>query len=92
MFYGCKELKEIKGINKFITSKVSNMRAMFYECNKLIKLDLNFDTSNVTDMERKFYKCKALMEIIGIDRFNTNKVINMKLMFLYCNNLVNLNF
>ena len=29
MFYKCHALKEIKGINKFITDKVINMEAMF---------------------------------------------------------------
>ena len=50
MFNKCHKLKEIKGINKFNTDKVTNMRAMFCECNKLENLNLNFDTSNVNDM------------------------------------------
>ena len=54
MFNKCNELKEINGINKFNTSKVSNIGAMFQAYNKLKNLDLNFDTSNVTDMESTF--------------------------------------
>ena len=51
MFNECKKLKEIKGINKFNTNKVNNMKAMFQLCNEIEYLDLsNFDTSNVTDM------------------------------------------
>ena len=35
MFNLCKELKDIKGINKFNTNKVTNMRTMFQLCNEL---------------------------------------------------------
>ena len=32
MFNHCEKLKEIKGINKFNTNKVTNMKAMFQAC------------------------------------------------------------
>ena len=35
MFNHCHKLKEIKGINKFITKKVSNMNAMFQEYDEI---------------------------------------------------------
>ena len=55
MFGGCNKLKEIKGIDNFKTNNVSNMIAMFQDCNKLEYLDLsNFNTSNVTDMNKMF--------------------------------------
>ena len=58
MFNNCINLKEIKGINKFITTKVNNMKAMFQECNELEYIDLsNFDTSNVVNMEFMFNNC-----------------------------------
>ena len=61
---------------------------MFNECNNLEYLDLsNFDTSNVIDMGFMFNKCILLKEIKGINRFNTNKVNNMKAMFQECNEL-----
>ena len=45
MFNKCKKLKEIKGINKFKTNKVNNMKQMFKKCCELEYLDLsNFDT------------------------------------------------
>ena len=47
IFNECNSLKEIKGINKFKTNKVTNMCAMFQDCNALLNVDLNFDTSNV---------------------------------------------
>ena len=39
MFYECSKLKEIKGINNFNTSKVTNMWGMFEGCESLEYLD-----------------------------------------------------
>ena len=50
------KLREIQSIEKIDTSKVTNMGAMFYECNSLTSLDLSrFDTSRVTNMENMFF-------------------------------------
>ena len=68
MFNKCHKLKEIKGINQFITNNVTNMTTMFQGCNEIEYLDLsNFNTSNVTDMECMFNKCHKLKEIKGIN-------------------------
>ena len=91
MFNKCYKLKEIKGINQFNTNNVTNMKAMFGECNELISLDLsNFNTSKVTDMEGMFNKCHKLKEIKGINQFTTNNVTNMRAMFQQCNELISL--
>ena len=61
MFSKCNKLKEIKGINKFNTNKVTNMKKMFQLCNVFEYLDLsNFNTSNVTDMTCMFAGCNNL--------------------------------
>ena len=39
MFNHCYKLKEIKGINKFNTSKVNNMGGMFQYCSEIEYLD-----------------------------------------------------
>ena len=68
MFEGSYKLKEIKGINKFNTNKVENMKTMFENCKKLEYLDLsNFNTSNVIDMSFVFNECNKLQEIKGIN-------------------------
>ena len=73
-----KKLKEIKGINKFNTSKVTDMCGMFYQCFELEHLDLsNYNTLNVIDMKLMFSECKKLKEIKGINKFNTSKVTDM---------------
>ena len=60
-FNECYKLKEIKGINKLNTDKVTDMNTMFQECKELEYLDLsNFNTSNVTKMNHMFNKCHRL--------------------------------
>ena len=74
LFNECHKLKEIKGIDKFKTSNVTNMRAMFQQCMEVKSLNLsNFDISNVIDISQMFNKCHKLKEIKGIDKFNTLK-------------------
>ena len=64
MFNKCYQLKEIKGINKFNTINVNNMKDIFVECKEIEYLDLsNFNTSNVTNMNCMFNKCYKLKEI-----------------------------
>ena len=87
MFNECHNLN-IKGINNFNTSKVTNMNTMFQECYELEYLDLsNFDTSNVTDMEAMFNNCLKLKDIKGINNFDLTKVKNKNKIFDGCKNL-----
>ena len=91
LFNECFKLKEIKGLNKFNTTKVNNMFGMFYNCKEIEYLDLsNFDTSKVANMGEMFYYCVKLKEIKGINNFNTKKVTKMNGMFSYCKELENL--
>ena len=67
MFNQCLKLREIKGINKFMTNIVDSTYAMFQLCIELEYLDLsNFDTSNIKNMAFMFNKCYKLKEIKGI--------------------------
>ena len=53
MFVHCSKLKEIKGINNFNTSNITNINSMFLFCEKIEYLDLtNFYTSNVTNINK----------------------------------------
>ena len=91
VFNECHKLKEIKGLDKFVTDNVTNMIGMFQSCKELEKLDLtSFNTSNVTNMDGMFNECFKLKEIKGINNFNTNKVTSMKVMFQLCRELENL--
>ena len=74
----------------FNTSKVTNMRNMFYQCTSLTSLDLsNFDTSSVTNMSGMFINCSSLTEL-NVSNFDTSKVTNMRYMFDGCSKLTSL--
>ena len=88
MFACCSKLKEIKGLNNFITDNVTDMSGMFWQCKELNYLNLsNFNTSNVTNMKGIFSLCNNLKEIEGINNFITNKLKDVSLMFANCNKL-----
>lgn len=77
-------------INKLDTSKVTNMKYMFSNCNKLQTIDLsNFNTSNVTDMSYMFNYCEELSPL-NLSNFDTSKVTNMSNMFYRCRKLTEL--
>ena len=64
MFSKCYKLKEIKGINKFITKKVNDLSSMFNQCRTIERLDLSsFEISNVKDMSNMFSECNSLKEL-----------------------------
>ena len=72
MFNKCYKLKEIKGINQFITNKVTDMNTMFQLCKELEYLDLsNFNTSNVTNMSFMF-TCSDKLKYLNVSNFIIN--------------------
>ena len=85
MFNKCKKLKEIKGLDKLITSNLTNMEGMFQDCSEIESLDLsNLDTSNVTNMAYLFNNCHNLKEIKGLNNFITTGVTDFQSMFKSC--------
>ena len=92
MFNRCKNLKEIKGINRFITYKVTNLKSMFQDCNSIESLDLsNFNISNFTNMEFMLCGCMKLKEVKGLKKLNSSIKTNMKEIFQSDNESINLN-
>ena len=68
-------------------NNLTNTNHMFYNCNKLINLDLsNFNTQNVTNMSYMFYSCNSLTNL-NLSNFNTQNVIDMGSMFCKCHSL-----
>jgi len=85
MFNHCEKLKELKGLNKFITNNVTTTEGMFQSCFSMEYLDLsNFDTSNVIIMDYMFEECIKLKGIKGLNKLKTNKVESMNGMFQEC--------
>ena len=74
----------------FNTSKVKNMKFMFFQCTSLKKIDLSgFDTSNVTNMWSMFGYCNSL-KTLDLSSFDTSKTENMESMFYGCISLSSL--
>ena len=86
MFYCCKQLTEIIGLNKFKTTGVELMAYMFNNCSSLTSLDLtSFDTHNVTEMENMFKNCTNLTEIkVSRSKWVINDNCNTTDMFTGC--------
>ena len=86
MFYSKYDEQKIKNIleidlSNFDTSKVTNMRTMFYDMRNLTTLNIsNFDTSQVTDMSYMFMHMSSLTTL-DLSNFNTSKVTDMREMF-----------
>ena len=73
------------------TSNVTNMRAMFQDCQLLEKLNIsNFNTTKVTIMRYMFNYCYSLTEL-DLSHFDTSKVTEMQSMFQFCSALKSLN-
>ena len=73
-------LVEVLGAN---TTGVTNMRAMFNNCQSLTSVPL-FDTSSVTNMRAMFSFCTSLT---NIPLFDTSKVTDMESMIADCRSL-----
>ena len=74
-------VKEIRGLQNFNTSKVRNMNVMFHGQIKIKTLDLSsFDTGQVVDMSHMFGNCFALVNL-NLSSFNTKNVQSMAAMF-----------
>ena len=82
IFEDCINLKEIKGINYFITDNVLDMNSIFKNCKSLTSLNIsNFKTNKVIDMSFMFFGCENLHEIVGINNMKTNNVLYLNSMF-----------
>ena len=85
-----RELTTIDGMELLDTSRTTDMRSMFYGCEKLTSLDVSkWNTSRVTDMSLMFSSCESLAGL-DVSNFDTSKVTNMGNMFFYCSKLTSL--
>lgn len=90
--YGMKTMENLVPIDfsKFNTSKVKNMKEMFFN-SFLPSLDIrSFDTSNVENMERMFDDLKYIRDL-DLSGWNVKKVNNIQGIFSRLNKLQSLN-
>ena len=91
--YGSEKIQKFLelDLSNFNTSKVTNMRSMFFGMSNLTTLNLsNFDTSKVTNMGSMFSGLSSLTTL-NLSNFDTSKVTNMRSMFFGMSNLTTLN-
>ena len=96
MFFRFMNDENIKNIldvdlSSFDTSKVTDMRSMFFGMYNIITLNLsNFNTSKVTDMAYIFHNMHNLTTL-NLSSFDTSRVTDMEHMFSYMYSLTSLN-
>ena len=92
MFYNCSNLFSLPDIDKWDTTKVTNMRAMFSRCSLLSSLhDISkWDTSNVTTMKNMFSNCSSLELLPDISEWDISKVNDISHFFKNCSKLKSL--
>ena len=89
-FSYCNMLTEIENISYLNTSEMRYMGYMFYNCSKLLSLDLsNFNTAMAVDMSDMFGNCSMLLSL-DLSNFNTAMVEDMRNMFYNCSMLKSL--
>lgn len=87
LFAGYKNAFSINFNGCYSTTGATDMRYMFYGCERLTDLDvLWFDTEDVQNMRAMFANCRALTKL-NVSNFQTLKVTDMSFMFWKCKQL-----
>ena len=87
LFAGCAGLEVIVFQGNFDTSQTVNMSGMFFQCEKLVNMDVSgFDTSRTTDMNGMFSCCSSLTDL-NLWNFDTSHTTQMYSMFSGCTSL-----
>ena len=90
LFFNCRALEQIEGLEYLNTSEVTDMSSMFNECVRLTSLNVkNFNTHKVKDMSGMFLLCSGLTSL-DLSHFNTQNVTGMNGMFSSCSGLTSL--
>lgn len=92
MFLGFTNLTEIQGMQNLNVVNITNMSAMFKNCNKLQSVDLSgFKDVKPVDMMNVFSGCNSLesVDLSFLDLTDVNKYTNL---FYNCKSLENINW
>lgn len=92
MFFNCKKLKEIKGLENWNVSNVKNMSHMFYNCESMISIYnlSDWDVSRVIDICSMFYGCDCISDISYLKNWNLSSIKYMDNMFAECHSIIDI--
>ena len=93
MFYKCKLLRNIRGLDYLDVSECISFKYMFYECSLLsdIKGLQNWNVSNVKNFRGMFWDCSSLPDIEPLQNWDVSNGENFGYMFSECLLLENIN-
>ena len=87
MFKGCGNLEEIIFDYSTRTYNLQQMKNMFKNCQKLIKINTRiFKTNKLSNLNSVFNGCKSLKEL-NLSNFETENILEMREVFSHCVNL-----
>ena len=87
LFYECRSLTNIIGLDNLDTTKVTSFYQMFYNCKEFETLDVSsFNTSSLTNMSNMFYGCTKLTSI-NLFSSTSGNLTRMQGVFWYCEKL-----
>jgi surface protein len=83
MFFRCKSLANIIGLQDWNVSNVTDMASMFAECYALENVDKlhSWDVSHVENMNGMFWACASLTNVNGLADWDVSHVTKMNYMF-----------
>ena len=88
IFSNCTKLKKIIGIKNLDVSKLENANFMFYQCEKLVELDLtNWNPMLLQRASYMFYNCSNLKIIKNIENWQLPNIKDVRSMFSGCTKL-----
>jgi len=88
LFEDCKDIIYID-LSHIQSPSINSMSQTFKGCEKLQKIDLtSVNTSKVTSMGSLFEGCTNLLDIKGIEDFDTSSLNNISRMFYNCTELI----
>jgi len=87
MFADCYKLEKVD-FTGWETPKLNTVDALFNNCGSLKSVDVSdLDTANVVEFSQVFEYCYSLVEIIGLDKWDTTSAQDFGEMFSGCSSL-----
>ena len=87
LFRDMVNLTQIYFFDAFFTANAESMKAMFYNCENLIRVDVSgFNTAKVKNFGWMFAGCRSL-DKLDVSNFNTSSATKMTYMFANCKDL-----